>query len=233
MAIITEAPSAPESGFFELWETARRMTVPTMVFLDHNVNVVERFFDRDGELKFPDHIYILDSASKNALVAAGMRSGGLYIHPNLHLSRIVMQAGNSASSRQELRNVWGIGDEDCVVLFASECATEMVALGYERFMDEHAVVDRLIATVASGGPLGPYAVDPAATRIVIRPHPRDTAGKYDRYIDDERCGLVVSGAGDPRSAILAADVVVGVSSMLLEEARALGRPVVRLDGALR
>jgi hypothetical protein len=64
--------------------------------------------------------------------------------------------------------------------------------------------------------------------VVIRPHPRDTLGKYDRYRRAAAPGVIVSDQGAPLEAILAADLVLGMDSALLFEARTLGRPALSL-----
>jgi hypothetical protein len=64
--------------------------------------------------------------------------------------------------------------------------------------------------------------------VVVRPHPRDEIAKFKPYLSDDAPRTIISRVGSSAEAILAADAVVGITSMLLVEAAALDRPSVSL-----
>ena len=67
------------------------------------------------------------------------------------------------------------------------------------------------------------ATDPASCLLVLRPHPRESDAKYASLLDGCRVRHVESRAGESIVAILAADVIAGMTSMFLTEAEALDK----------
>jgi hypothetical protein len=113
-----------------------------------------------------------------------------------------------------------------VVLFASENVRELTGvLGKPKNYDEFQVLERLLGMVEKGWKLGQDVFDPETTVVVIRPHPKETPGKFDSYVGRSPVSLVVENASDHIEAILAADVVTGMTSMMLLEAEFLGKKV--------
>ena len=147
----------------------------------------------------------------------------------LHLDR-VRRLGRFAAYA-DLRNAWGSGGRR-IILFASECGSEMRLVGRAVPYDEFKALDSLLDAVKRGLPLCGQVFAASDTTIVIRPHPRDRVGKYDQFTIAAANGpeIRVSDAGAPEQAVLAADLVVGMDSQLLREAEALGRPAFSLLG---
>ncbi len=102
----------------------------------------------------------------------------------------------------------------------------MKSLGLRSFMhdfDEIALAEGLFRSVAGGVRPDGSRVDPKVVSVVVRPHPRDKVGKYDAVVRShkEPPRILVSTAGDADLAIAAVDLVVGMTSSLLFEAKAL------------
>jgi hypothetical protein len=69
------------------------------------------------------------------------------------------------------------------------------------------------------------ALEPAPIRrVLLRPHPSDPDGKYDRYLD-AGLNIELDRSTDMASALCRADVVAGVESFALTLALAAGRTV--------
>ena len=107
---------------------------------------------------------------------------------------------------------------------------EMAALGRPAPYDEVETLDRLLTSIECGEVIGGIEAETRPTLVVVRPHPRDIADKFDAVIANRKARVIVSAAGTPSEAIMAADLSAGMYSMLLREAKALGRPVVSLVG---
>jgi hypothetical protein len=122
-----------------------------------------------------------------------------------------------------LRRKWGATEESKVVLYASEPITQMRKHGKTRNHDELSLLGELIDRVQNNR-LTDNIICDANTIVVIRPHPRDESTKFEPYLFDQGPRTIVSRAGSSAEAVLAADTVVGITSMLLVEAAALGRP---------
>lgn len=207
-----------------LWRVGQRLGIPVWVALDHPANLAARFLDRQGGPVWPDRYLAPSAAIAAGLAELKIPAAKIIQIPDLHLRLLAQQSG--AGGRAELRRAWGADPEDVVILFASECGAEMRALGRVPPYDEVAALTRLRAALRGGLPVN--AVPPERLLILVRPHPRDTAGKYDGFVSATPPRLVVSGAGPVAQALGAADLVVGLGSTLLSEARALGRPVFSL-----
>jgi hypothetical protein len=215
----------------DIWTGARHAGVPSAACMD-NDEVEFRFEGARGNLVFPDRIFAVDEASRSKILALGARE--VSVVGNLHLARLQELAnantvGGEAGRMAAVRREWGAPEGHLVVLFASEAWDEMKELGRPTPESEFGYLDALIQQIEAGRRFGTVAVDPARCLIVVRPHPRDRQGKYDGYVNGSRTvRLIVSRGSSSADAILAADVVAGMTSMLLKEAELLGKPVVRL-----
>ena len=127
-----------------------------------------------------------------------------------------------------LRRQWGASDGDTVVLFASQPGDEMKKLRRNIQRSELLYLRRLIQRIEDGREVGARAIDPASCLLVIRPHPRESDAKYASLLDRCRLRHVESRAGESIVAILAADVIAGMTSIFLAEAEVLDKPVIRL-----
>jgi hypothetical protein len=226
--VITGTDDIDEPDTAQLWQTAQMANIPVAVFLDNLVNLEPRFRTRDGKLITPDLVFALDHHSVETLTAAGIPAGNLHTTVNLHLARLSRIAKDNAGARENLRAQWQAGEASQVVLFASENTTEMASLGRSAPYDEHAILKALIEDIANSQPIGSLTITPGKALVVIRPHPRDAAGKYDTYAQAANPTIRISAAGSPLEAILAADVIVGMDSALLFEAQALDCPALSL-----
>lgn len=211
-----------------LWKAAQGSGIASAAFLDHTVNLVERFRDGAGALTWPDRIFVFDESGRRTLAAAGIPPAGIAIGGDLHLARMAAQRPVTAEKRSALRQRWGVAPADHVILFAGENGREMARAGRPAGYDEIRCLERLIERLDRGQPVATEA-DPLPPRwtLIVRPHPKDTIGKYDRF---RRAGhhpvIVDDGDREVASAIAAADLVVGMRSTLLAEAHALGIPTV-------
>jgi hypothetical protein len=232
--LVTGTSDIDEPTDRRLWRLARARGIASHVFLDHPASLDRRFFEATGEMIRPDHVYAPTESYRAPLERIGIAAASITIVGDLHLAHIkaTMRPLDDAA-RATLREGWNAAADERVLLFVSECSAEMAAVGRPATYDEFAMLERLIALVRRGATIAGVATAPETTRIVVRPHPRDAAGKYDAWTGRQRPAITVSAAGSPIDAALAADAVVGMDSTLLREAAALDRPVVSLTGTLQ
>lgn len=229
--VVTGTSDIDEPTDRRLWRAATRRGIESHVFLDHPANLHRRFRDRDGTLSLPTRIYAPAESYRAPLAALAIPASMVIVAGDLHLARLARRAPTlNAAARAALRNDWGAAAGERVVLYASECNAEMAEAGRPGDFDEFATLDRLIAMVRARETIAGVATAPETTVIVVRPHPRDRAGKYDRWRTTQAPRLVISAAGAPLDAVRAADAVVGMDSTLLREAITLGQPTVSLVG---
>jgi hypothetical protein len=231
-AVLTGTSDVDDSGDRALWRAARKRGIESHAVFDHPANLELRFVDTDGASARPDWHYVPDQAFARRLAAAGIPANRIRVIGDLHHARLRrLAAGQEAAAIQRLRLRWGAGDAGFVVLFASECGREMAALGRPSPYDELEIFGELLQGLASGRRPDGGALEAAQTVVVVRPHPRDAEDKYAAFAGGrEKLKIVVSAKESPPLALLAADLVVGMNSSLLYEAREIGRPVVSLTG---
>ena len=230
-ALLTGTSDIDEPGDRALWRAAREASIQSHVVLDQRVNLARRFVDADGRVTYPDWVYVTDLSYADALAAAGVPRARIRISGNAHLNRLARRyAALPPEQVAELRIRWGVANGRHVILFASECGREMVKAGRSMPYDEVAVLEDLLTALEANSHPAAAGAGTAAISIVVRPHPRDSVDKYQSYAGRRASGLevVVSGAGEPVTAMAAADMIVGMNSSLLHEAKAVGCPVMSL-----
>ncbi len=231
-AVVTGTSDIDDNTDRALWAAARDLGLRTHAFLDRSINLGVRFRAPDGSSAYPDFVYAPDENYRSPLLTAGVPSDRLRIAGPLYAAQVLGRRSAALSRRAALRVIWGANEDDRVVLFASECAVEMAALGRPSDYDEMAALRELTERLAEGdfGPLG-YG-EPARCVLVVRPHPRDHAEKYDEALPALAVSrVIVSNEGSPEEAILAADLVAGMRSTMIDEAVMLERPVLALVDA--
>lgn len=207
-ALLTATSDIDDRSPQRLWRWAADRSIFTAAFVDGPHTPDQRFRTEDGARIVPDLIFASDRESLGALADAGLPADRLRLAGALHEVRVRALARAVGPERiASLRRHWDAQPGERVVLFASDCGREIAAAGRAMAYDEIEGLQRLLR----GKP----------GRVVIRPHPKDTPGKYQSFVSD----LVrVSSEEDSIAAILAADVVAGMASALLVEATVLQRP---------
>jgi hypothetical protein len=140
----------------------------------------------------------------------------------------------SRGARDGWRRDRGFAPEDRLVLFVSEPfdasdrhADGRARLGYDQASTLEAVL-RAADEVA--------AADGVRTFVVARPHPRETGTALEDVAGrwrSERVRVRVSADGDAREWVGAADVVTGMTSVVLIEAALARRPALSVQIGLR
>lgn len=201
-----------------LWVAARQQNIPSVALLDSADNCEVRFNLDDGQR--PDRVVAPNAAAVSRLAELGFADADVVLIDNLHHARLrqTVMAG-----RAPMRSQWGADADTHVILFVSENASEAREMGRVVAFDEFELLERLIAESTDA-----FRVGQTQAVIVVRPHPRDRAGKYERFCRASDPRVIVSAAGSPVEAISGADLVAGMRSALLDEAQILGRPVRRL-----
>jgi hypothetical protein len=231
-AVVTGTTDIDDDTDRVLWIAARQCKVMSCAVLDRAVNLAVRFREPDGTSLQPDHLLAASEDFRHALESEGLASQRLRVIGSYHTRSLLRRARPALARRDALRREWGAADGDKVVLFASECFAEMALAGRPTGISEHAVLSALAGQLAEGRVQGVGVTSGSRIVLVVRLHPRDTASKYDALIRELPLRRVlVSQLGTPEEAILAADLVAGISSSLLLDATVLGRPTLRsLEG---
>ena len=221
----------PECFGHVLTGAARRLGIPSLGVVDLEVNAGRRFRGA-GEAPLahaPDALAVPDAGTRDAFVALGFSAGHIHVcgHPHFDLVR-QRRVAFLAEDRTEMRRtqfpgapagrpVWlfvaeGVDQLNPAASFRSDGYT----LQGRRDTDFRAAIV-LEEVLDAARDLSPRPW------IVLRLHPKSRLEDFDvcrAEID------AVSTGGDPLPLVWAADLVIGMTSMLLFEAGLLGRPHV-------
>lgn len=218
---------------FDLVAAARAAGVPSAALIDSPANSAYRFRgETDDPLAHaPDWLWCPDDANAAEFVALGAEPSRVEVvgHPND--DRLAARATELAGiDRNALRReLFGAGARRFVIAFVSEISNGLEPMQYRRQPDytltgrggrdlrTEIVVEELLDAVNVLACPRPY--------LILRRHPKETAADLAGLADEFN---IVSTGGDPHALIVAADLVVGMTTMLLAEAQLLGTPTLAI-----
>ncbi|GAO78934.1 hypothetical protein [Sphingopyxis sp. C-1] len=232
-AVIFGTSENPDSFAFNLVAASRRNGVPTIAAVDSAPNAEHRFRGHGTDpLRYaPDTLLVADSASADAYRALGIESDQIAIcgHPRFdEIAAIRERWSEDQRAQQRRRHFPGVPDDEKIVVFVSELS---VGLGDNPFRRD----DDYSLAGTSGSDARSRIVGeelllalshlPYPVHRVLRLHPKqDDAEEADfSALFDQ-----VSQSEPGLELVNAADLVVGMTSILLIEAACLGRPVLSI-----
>ena len=224
------------SPALRLIDAARHGEIPSAAIIDSSANSAERFRGRDISplAHAPDNLLVPDAQARDAFRELGFPAEYIHVvgHPNDDRVRAVARR-LSLQPRKALRQrIFPSAGDRPVLIFVSEISGGLAKEGYKRGPDytlhgrggrhlrSEIVVEELLDAVAefqSEGLPRPY--------LVLRRHPKETVQDLSELATgfDE-----VSQGGDAHEMLFSADVVAGMTTMLLNEAHLLGTPTLSI-----
>ncbi len=201
-----------------LWNIARKRGVPSLGVLDQWMNLGPRFSQAT-----PDYVAALDTLQRSELIALGFPSDRVILLGHPWLSRL------SASSQQADRTA----SNAIHVLFVSEPIRNDVEqgvnmpFGFDEF-DAFRIVHAAAAAAARGG---------HQVVLGVKCHPYEDLAEFEAHTSQLGAvsGLTLrlfDRAATGLQAAAWADVVTGISSMLLIEAMVIGRATISVQPGL-
>lgn len=211
-----------------LTDAARRLGTPSLGVVDMEVNAARRFrgLSEDPLHHAPDFLAVTDKGSRDAFVGLGFPSDRIAVCGHPHYDRVrLRRAGFEAQDREALRRslfpeappgrpIWmflaeGVDQLNPSVSFRTDDYT-LHGRGDTDFRAA-IVLEEILDAAAALSPR-PW--------IVLRLHPKNRLEEFDvcrAEVD------AVSSGGDPLPMVWVADLVIGMTTMLLLEAYLLGQ----------
>ena len=204
-------------------QAARSIGLASIGVLDFWANYRGRFTTQppDGPPDaLPDFITVMDAKAAEDMVSEGIERGRLIVTGQPAFDELYRPC-DSAEVRQQVRESIGCGQDDLLLLFASQPFTEITSeTGFRTVPYDEMEVLELFLNSLRETEVGAYA------KVWLRPHPRESSAKFAPF-----CGpqVFISSSFDRIQAIHAADAVTGMSSIFLLEAALLGLPVLSIQ----
>jgi UDP-N-acetylglucosamine 2-epimerase len=211
---------------------ARLQGIPSVSVLDFWSNYRPRF-SSSGDLLdcVPDRIAVMDGQARDEMIAEGFESQRLFVTGQPAFDDLAnWHAGFTPERRQTVRRKLGVQENELLVVFASQpysaFASTDSSLPQYRGFDERSVAAQLLKTLEE------METDGRRITLVVRPHPRESADNFD-HLRSDTVRVCVTSDGEARETVAAADLVVGMNTVLLIEACYLGCVVVSLQPGLK
>jgi hypothetical protein len=228
--LVTGTSANPDTSAFALITAAGSAGVTSVGIVDARANAEFRFRGRSNEpLAFaPDHIIVPDEHTRNAFATLGIKEDRMHICMHPQHQQVLNEARRLASMpRHELkRSLFPTAQERKVILFIAE-PKGGPDIDIDRRSDEYTLMGRGKSDSRTDIVLEEVldAVQSIEPRpfMVLRLHPRNREDDFAPYLKEFEMS---SKGGSPLEAVYAADLVVGMTSLLMEEAALLGKQVL-------
>lgn len=228
--VFTSATSLPELDMTEknLWRWARRNGVRSIAVLDQWQNYAKRFSSPGtADLAFlPDICCVMDDIAWRGMIEEGFPPERLAITGQPAFDELAETVKTEADAALALKSEMGMNNGRPTLVFVGEALRKH--LGLEYGYDERTCLNDLIEIIEDM---------PERPNLIVKKHPQNVDEDFDRSVikrASER--LVIRIVGMDQSAkrvILASDIVVGMSSVLLVESILLGKITVSMEIAAK
>lgn len=224
--VIVGTSENPDSFAFDLIQTAKKHAVPCVAIVDSGVNAAYRFRGHTNAVLAyaPDYILVPDDWSLREYVKYGYDPYSIFI---IGQPAHAIQTINESPSSMRKRIFPVEAAQRNVIVFVSEISTGLNESQYkkndtytlngrgESINRTEIVVEELLDSVS-------FLQLPiwAKPYLILRLHPKETQMDLGSLVSEFD---YVSIEEDPIELVSAADLVVGMSSMLLSEAHWLGK----------
>ena len=199
-----------------LWAGARRAGIGSLAVLDHWCNYAERFTRRTPFDTLPDAIAVMDDVARDALVAAGCPPATLRVTGQPYFDDLLERI--AALDRAQVRRELGVELDRRLVVFASEPQKRYygTTLGFSEDTSLAAVIDAL------------GRIDPDAL-LLVKLHPLQEDKAHDMvHAERPPVEVRVLRAYPATHLVVAADAVLGMTSVFLLEGAMGGRPTLSI-----
>lgn len=232
-ALVVGTSENPQSPAFVLTAAARARGIPVIGAVDSAANAASRFAGTGSDplAHAPDALLVPDRASAAAFAELGFSRGAIHVTGHPRLDEIAtLGAGLDSAARAELRRRLcpGAPVDARVAVFVSELSTGLGGEARYRRGPGYGLAgdgtsDRRTDIVAQEAVRALGRTGPVWT--VLRLHP-----KQDRAEETALAALFdqVSQSEPALDLCLSADLICGMTSVLLVEAAALGLPVLSI-----
>jgi hypothetical protein len=241
-AVLVGTAENPETFAFAIIEEARRRNIKSIGYVDAFTNAPFRWCGRSSDplAHCPDHLLVSDAPTKAAFVALGVAPERISVcgHPQLSTitarGRELANEGRAAVRRRLFpRSEAHELAARRVVVFCGERSTTgtddvVREAQFQRSVDY--TLDGRGGSTARTQVVAEELLDALATLgerpfLVLRYHPKNVDADFGPLVSEFDW---VSAGGSAVDVLFAADLVIGMTSVILCEAAALGRPTLSI-----
>lgn len=227
--LLTGTSENPDSLGLQLIYEAQRSGIVTAAFIDAGMNAAYRFRGRRTEplAYVPDWILVPDDWTRDEFIRIGAIADRTVVCGHPHYDYVLSLSRTwTAKEREQMREslLPGLQKHQRVVVFLSEGSERLILLSPLPSPIEYTLQGRGNRTgrteIIIEEFLGAVQTLPHRPYLVLRLHPKDRTDDFRAYAADFNH---IDHASSPLELVFCADLVVGMTSMLLMEAALLRR----------
>lgn len=234
--VVTSATAVPERDMTErhLWSWARSHGVPSIAVVDQWQYYGRRFSGPgpdDGFGSLPDWISIMDEHAKLETVAAGIDADRIVVTGQPAFDKLArLRETFDDSARQQVRRDLGVLPTGRLVCFVAEALAAYFGdtLGYT----EQSVLRDVVSLCRH---VGNERDEPL--HLAVKLHPQNVPEEFawlGQPAPGQKLRITVHGTEQPPlPLVMASDVVLGMTSVLLVESILVGRPTISFQPAAK
>lgn len=207
---------------------AQNLGIPVMAIIDYWSNYRLRFTSPDGPV-YPDVISSIDTLMTEEMIADGIPVERI-VETGQPVFDDLVRVGSpqGLERRARARRSWQVTEDEFVILYASQPVAgyygssqkDTKYLGFTEFD-----VTKILLNC-----LNDLANSDRSLHLIMRPHPKEERSYYETLT--ERSGffsVTMDSVENAYESVHGADVVVGISSILLIEAAVMGRVAISVQ----
>lgn len=211
-----------------LWAMAKRLGIPCIAYMDSWWGYRERFCFPHERIPpvLPDLIAAVDDLAMDALVDAGLPGHGIRVLGSPRFESLARDVARLDRQDSRLRKGMGWGEDRLIVTFVSQPLRRVLGSEDVWGFTEHSTLEAVLNVLGS-------MEGSEQKRIVLSVilHPEEDGDDLRALVKRQSLlpDVVFSRADEGFDYIVAADVVLGMFSILLTEAVILERPVLSVQ----
>lgn len=211
----------------ELLRIGQERGIPSLAVVDHWSHYKARFLEPGSrQLRLPTRIALMDTQALERAVADGLPRKILKVTGQPHLQYLATALRDPALQRhaRKLRDTWLQDEQGPLLLFCSELFSEN--RGYAQTDALEGLAEALDLLEKDAPPRAP-----ARPKLVVKLHPKESRAPFQAGPASRRRGFLLVEVEAAWPCLLAADVLVGMTSMMLLEGAIAGRPAISYQPA--
>ena len=230
--LLTGTSENPDSLGLSLILAARRERITSVGLIDAGVNAIYRFRGRhqDSRAYAPDWILVPDEWTRQDFITLGFPEEKTIVcgHPNydhvMDQKKFLSDEGRLAVRHRLLP---GVPDDKKILIFVSEGSENVQLLSPKTPLQEYSMTGRGCRTGRTEIIMEEFLIAlksiPQKPYLLLRLHPKDDPDDFLAYVGDFDW---IDWEAPVHELVFCADLVVGMTSMLIMEAALLGRPTL-------
>lgn len=220
--IFTDTSDQNEIHFY-LWRQSENLGIPSLSILDSWVWYARRFTDREGEMHYPAKMGMIDEFAVGEAVNDGLPADKMAITGHPRFDRLKSEwETDRPSFENDLRKKYRLDEGVLSVLFVSEAISRFGFEG-EVGYDERSILEEVCRALQAGG----RALD--KIRLLVKPHPDDYIDRLEDVLEGFELPWYMVDESETIPALKLADLVVGMSSIILVDAVMVGKPTLSVQ----